>query len=777
MERDFCRGWFFSKKDGRERIVDLPHDAMLEEARTFRCHNGERTGYFPGGKYVYRKEFDLSEEETAGYIALRFGGVYRHAAVWLNGEKLTEQNCGYLEFEVELTPHAKAGRNEVVVTVDNSLEPNSRWYTGSGIYRPVTLVTKPARQIRELWVRTISAFPAAIEVICDAPQAHIEILEDGKIIAEGAPGRLEVPGAKLWSAETPHLYTCRATVGRDVSQVTFGIRKATFSPETGFCVNGKRVLLRGGCIHHDNGILGACAFKDAEERKIRILKECGYNAVRSSHNPCSTELLDACDRLGMYVLDEAFDGWYTPKTHHDSARTFIKDWENILTVMGTRDRTHPSVIAYSIGNEVTEVGQPEGVSQAKAMVELLHQTDPTRPVTCGVNAMLTVWGKMGLGVYKDKEPYVPITLPPENASAPKSGSALFNALSMRLGSLMSAQTAGKQADQALAGISEELDILGLNYGQCRYDKELRQHPGRMLLGTETYISDLPYNWQRVKENPALLGDFCWTAMDYIGEAGIGYWQYPSEKVLPLLAGCGSVDILGCPDVTNGFQRIVWGLRTEPLLAVRPLDHGKEKPLKKAWRFTNAVSCWTWPGQEGKPAVVEVYSASHSVELRLNGKPVSRQLVKRFQTVFHVPYIPGTLEAVALDASGKVISRSILHTGDTPELTLQAEKSVLRANGQDLCYLMIELADRQGIVTPIDSVAVHVDVTGPAILQALGSARRITDETYRSNTHTTYQGRCLAILRAGYESGEAVVSVSADGFKAQQIKLRIESTAD
>lgn len=773
MERDFCRGWRFYKQ-GQEAVpVDLPHDAMLTEQRTARCHNGDKTGYFPGGKYFYEKDFVLTQKEAAGYVALHFGGVYRHAAVLLNGETLAEHLYGYTEFTVELSSKVQAGTNQITVIADNSLEPNSRWYSGSGIYRPVTLITKSQNSIRDLRIKTVSHDPAIIEVICDKKDAVIQILDGERILAEGHVGQIPLPNAKLWSAETPHLYTCRAITSEDVKEIPFGIRSLTISAEKGFCVNGQRVLLRGGCIHHDNGILGACAFADAEERKVRILKECGYNAIRAAHNPCSTELLNACDRLGMYVLDEAYDGWYTPKTHHDVSRTFWQEYRDDLASMVLRDFNHPSVILYSIGNEVTEVGQDKGVALAREMVSLVHQLDSTRPVTCGVNTMLTVWANMGIALYKDTAEYKAVPLSDDQISElPDSGSAKFNALSMQLGKLLNFQTKGKQADRALAGISNELDILGLNYGQRRYDKELRLHPERLLLGTETYIDDLPYNWVRVKENPALLGDFCWTAFDYLGEAGIGHWVYPSEKGLPLLAGCGAIDILGCPDAQNGFQQVVWGLRKQPYMAVHPLNHTDEKPIRRAWRFTNAIDSWTWQGFENRKAVVEVYSSAKFIELRCNGRSISRKPVKNYRAVFRTRYIPGELEAVALDTAGNELGRSILKTGKRPRLQIKAEKTVLRANGQDLCYIMLELKDENGILSPLDDVPVSVQVTGAASLLALGSARRVTEEGYRTNTHTTYRGRCLAVVRAGYEPGAAEIHVTAEGYGQKVITVSV-----
>lgn len=772
MELDFCQGWTFAKEGQLPILVNLPHDAMLTEARTVSCHNGDRTGYFPGGKYIYEKDFTLTREEVQNYAALRFGGVYRHAVVTLNGTPLHSQFYGYTEFTVSLTSAAVEGYNHLTVTVDNSLEPNSRWYTGSGIYRPVTLILRPKDHVGAVRISTVSISPAVIEVTCGDDAASVEILDGRQVIASGRPGKLTIPDAKLWSAEKPYLYVCRVKKGSDQLELPFGIRSLSFSAENGFLVNGERVLLRGGCVHHDNGVLGACAFPDAEERRIRILKRCGYNAIRSAHNPCSTELLDACDRLGMYVLDEAYDGWYTPKTHHDSSRTFRSEYLETLDSMVNKDYNHPSVIMYSIGNEVTEVGQTEGVALAREMTEHLHTLDISRPVTCGINVMLTVWAKMGIELYKDSGNYQPEPLPADAIpKLPKGGSDVFNALAMRLGKFMGRQVKTKQADRALSMISNELDIMGLNYGHYRYDKELRDHPERMILGTETYIDSLPYNWKRVKEHPAVLGDFCWVAMDYLGEAGIGYWAYPSEQGLPLLAGSGAVDILGTPDAENGFQQVVWGLRKEPYLAVRPVGR-QEKPREKTWRFTNAIPCWNWQGHEGAPVTVEVYADAAEVELRCEGKKIGCRRLKEYRAMFHTTYVPGKLEAIAYDVSGQETGRSFLVSGNRPRLSLKAEKTELRANGQDLCYVMIELADEHGILCPMDDVQIQVEVQGGATLQGLGSARCVTQESYLANTHLTYQGRCLAVLRAGTEAGTAQMEVSAVGFGMATVAISI-----
>ena len=384
--------------------------------------------------------------------------------------------------------------------------------------------------------------------------------------------------------------------------------------------------------------------------------------------------------------------------------------------------------------------------------------------------MLTVWGMQGLGIYKDKEPYQPIPLPQKSES--KSGSALFNALSMRLGKLIGKQAAGKKADAALHGISGVLDILGLNYGQSRYRKELLI-PERVLLGTETYISDLPYNWNMVKENPALIGDFCWTAFDYIGEAGIGYWAYPDEKGLPLLAGCCAIDLIGCRDAMNGFQKVVWELEQKPYIAAIPIKKNARRPLKRAWRFTNALPCWTWAGQEGNPIRVEVYAQAARVELWCNDKRLGEKAVRENRAMFRIHYTPGTLRAVALDEKGCAAGESVLHTAQETVLRATPEHTILKGNGQDICFMLIELVGEDGCMIPAEDIPITVTVSGAASLQGLGSARCVSSESYTENVCTLWQGRCLAAVRAGYTAGKAVVTVQVDGYKTQYIELNIE----
>ena len=763
MTIDFNSNWLFIKENGTQKTVTLPHDAMLTEKRYATCRNGIHSGYFPGGKYRYKKEFTIAEEQTDKRIELFFEGVYRNAQVFVNGKKVCENKYGYSEFTADITKAVVAGDNTVEVMVDNSLVPNCRWYSGSGIYRPVWLIISPLNAPRELKVKTLSYSPAVIEVAADEG-ATVKIYYGGELVTQGAAGKFEISNAKLWSAENPELYTCVAEKDGERIETTFGIRKIEWSAKTGLLVNGIVTLLRGGCIHHDNGVLGACTYPDAEERRVRILKEQGFNALRISHNPASRSLLDACDKIGMYVMDEAFDGWYIPKDYHDISRDFYGEYKNVLRGMVEKDFNHPSVIMYSVGNEVTETASEKGIALCKEMRDILHECDDSRPVTCGVNVLLDVYVKHGMGVYKEKGQYErkPL-LEGKKYKDKKAGSAFFNYWAGKLGWLLFKLSKGKTAEKIVKDIAPSVDIMGLNYASSRYDIDAVKYPDRMMVGTETMSADLPYNWERVKKYKQLIGDFVWSAWDYIGETCMG-WTYQSYKGLPLLANQGMIDITGKPLAQMAFLQSVWGLRKKPYIAVQPLNHSGETPSKGAWQFTNAIDSWEWHGYEGKKAVVEVYANAHKISLSLNGKTVGTKKVKNYRTQFKVKYRSGTLEAIAYDINGREISRSQLSSGGKDViLNVSADKKVLYANGSDLCFVEIEFSDKNGMLKPFIEQRVEIQILGnSAVLQGFGSALYKTNEVFNTSYHNSYRGRALAVFRATEKAGKVTVTVSSKG---------------
>ncbi|MCM1538533.1 MAG: DUF4982 domain-containing protein [bacterium] len=749
-------------------LVNLPHDAMLEERRDASCRNGVNSGYFLGGKYIYEKIFEINSEDIGKKIVLHFEGVYQNCMVTVNGRQVGAHKYGYTAFDVDISGVVQAGENHLRVDVDNSLEPNCRWYSGSGIYRPVSLLIDEPDAPKMI---TKSYNPAVIEVIADAD--NVEILDGETVIASGVPGEITIPDAKLWTAETPNLYTCVTRKDGKERRDTFGIRLLQWDAKKGLRVNGQRVLLRGGCIHHDHGVLGACDFYDAEYRRISILKENGFNALRIAHNPASQITLNICDELGMYVMNETFDGWYVPKTYHDYARWFDAEWKNDIAAMVNASFNHPCVIMYSHGNEVSETASKKGADTCRMLTDYIHTLDSSRPVTAGVNVLLNVYTMMGIGVYKDKGEYKPEPLPQKGGyKEKKTGSAFFNAMAGKLGSLMFYMAAGKKGDKACRGAADGLDVLGLNYAASRYDDDAKNYPDRLMVGSETMAADLPYNWERVKKYPQVLGDFVWSAWDYLGEACIGDWTYHSYKGLPLLAGQGMVDITGKPLAAMYFMQVVWGMRKTPFIGVRPLNHADEKPTTGAWQFTNAIDSWTWHGYEGTKAVVEVYADAASVRLELNGKEIGAKPVKKYKAIFKTAYTPGTLTAVALDESGREISRHSLSTaGKKIKLSVMPDKTDLKADGQSLCYLPIEFTDENGELIPYMEQPVTVKVEGAGKLQGLGSALCKTDERYVDDTFNSYRGRLLAVVRTGTEAGTVTVTVTNRDVKSVRIELK------
>ncbi|MBQ1771506.1 MAG: DUF4982 domain-containing protein, partial [Clostridia bacterium] len=694
-------------------------------------------------------------------------GVYRNCTVLINGKEVCRHSYGFTAFDADLSGHVNAGENTVTVRVDNSLQPDCRWYTGSGIYRDVTLIIREQRHIETLRVTTLSVHPAVISVESDADA--IELYDGETLIASGTPGTFTVPDASLWSAESPHLYTCLAKTGTDERSVRFGIRKLEWNAKEGLLVNGTPVLLRGGCIHHDHGVLGACECRESEYRRIRILKENGFNAVRVSHNPASQILLDACDEIGMYVIDEAFDGWYTPKTYHDYSRIFETDWQKDLAAMVRSAYHHPCVVLYSLGNEVTETAEEKGISLCRRMRDFVHSLDDTRPVTAGINVLLDVYAKFGLGVYKDKGEYKAEPLPESQSYREKrSGSAFFNYWAEKLGGLMFYMSKGKTAEKAVSDIAPSLDIVGLNYASSRYDPDAEKYPDRLMLGTETMAADLPYNWERVRRYPQLIGDFVWAAWDYIGETCMG-WYYPSYPGLPLLSGQGMIDITGLPLSQMAFLQVVWGIRKEPYIGVRPLNHAKETPVTGAWQFTNALDSWTWHGYEGVKATVEVYANASAVRLTLNGKPIGTRPVKAYKAIFRVPYAPGTLRAEALDENGTVLSNSELSSGGN-EILLSVRPEKKRVAPGEVFYVPVEFTDKNGNLQPSVEQRVEIKAENASLL-GFGSTLTKTDEVFDQPCHDTYRGRALAVFRVG-QAGTVRIKADSKGYPTATAEVQI-----
>lgn len=761
------------------KAVTLPHDAQILEKRSASVSDGGH-GYFPGGVYTYEKTFTAPADWVNKIVLVEFEGVYKNSTVSLNGKPIGGHKYGYTTFAVELTGLNYGGENTLTVVADNSKLPNSRWYSGSGIYRPVWLYVgeKTGIAYQGIKITTLSVSPAKIKVETGATgDVTVEILDGETVVAaaSGAVCEIEIPNAKLWSDETPHLYTAKVTCGEDTVEEKFGIRKIEWSNK-GLFINGKKTLLRGGCIHHDNGILGAATYDESEWRRVRILKEAGFNALRSSHNPASRALLEACDHYGIYVMDETFDMWYNRKNKFDYGCDFDENWAEDTAAMVNRDYNHPSVIFYSIGNEVAEPAEERGLQAAKAQIELIRSMDTTRPVTCGLNLMILGRAAKGQGIYQDGEMNAEASKKKQKTET-QNASLAFNMIASFVGTGMNKGGNSPKVDAIAAPVINALDIAGYNYGSGRYPLEEKQHPERIIFGSETFPQDIWKNWQQVKRHPYILGDFMWTAWDYLGEAGIGAWSYtggmPFNRPYPwLLAGAGVIDILGTPDASCRYASTVWGLEKAPRIGVKPVNHPGVRPSKSVWRGTNAIESWAWAGCDGNKAEIEVYSDAASVELLLNGKSLGRKKPKELKATFKTTYAPGTLTAVAYDAAGHEISRTNLvsATGKT-QVVIKPEAATAKPG--EIVYVPIEIVGENGVVESNADRKLTVSVTGGKLL-AFGSANPCTEEQYHTGSFTAYHGRALAIVRAG--SAGTVCVTAVDGNEQATAQILIEGEA-
>jgi beta-galactosidase len=783
---DFNQGWKFQKQGANQwQAVDLPHDAMIHDARDPESAGGAAAGFFVGGIYTYEKPFPVPDEWREHCITFEFEGVYRNSKVYLNGQEAGGRPYGYSRFFVQADPSLRFGEeNTIRVVADNAQLPNSRWYSGGGIYRPVHLLVanKTHIEIDGVKVSTLSVKPAKIlvETKTTGGEISVEVLDGDNVISTGSGPSVEltIENARLWSAETPDLYPCRVTLtenGQVVDEVTeqFGIRLVTWDAK-GLYINGERTLLRGGCIHHDCGILGAATFDKAEERRVRILKEAGFNAIRSAHNPTSRALLDACDRYGMYVMDETFDMWYMHKNKHDYAGDFNDWYQADIRSMVEKDFNHPSVILYSIANEVSEPYQERGVQLTREMVDMLHRLDSNRAVTAGLNLMIMNQASKGRGIYREGGGGDQKPAKKKQKKQQASGSLFFNLLASFVGTQVNNMANSAAADRVTSPCLDALDIAGYNYASGRYAREGQKHPDRLIIGSETFSQDIAKNWEMVKKYPYLAGDFMWTSWDYLGEAGMGAWGYDGAsgfmKPYPyLIAGCGAVDILGNIGAQAKYAAVVWGLEKKPYVGVRPVNHPGIRVSKAIWRGTNAIDSWAWKNCAGNKAEIEVYADAHAVELFLNGKLLGKKKLKAFKATYQTRYAPGSLKVVAYDAAGSPISENelISATGKT-RIALKPEETTIRTG--EIVYVSIDLVGENGVVECNADRPLAVDVEGGALL-GFGSANPCTEERFDAGCYTTYYGRSLAVVRADRE-GELVIRAAADGLDPVENKIRV-----
>ena len=790
----FTDDWEFRRATtpGTE-LVRLPHDAMIGETRTPEGGTEGHGGFFPGGRYTYAKSWQVPADADDRHYSLFFEGIQGNARILVNGKEAGYYDSYYREFSVPLTGFTPGENVMIEVDVDNSSVPNSRWYTGSGIYRPVWLESAGTSRIAPDGIAITTTALAGADAHVDvavvvegAPQrgarVAVEFRRNGQFVAgneqaladeSAARFSLVIPQAQLWSADAPNLYDVTVTLdgeGECLDELTVrtGLRTIEIDAQRGLRINGEQVVLRGAAVHHDNGILGAATLDAAEFRRARLLKQAGYNAIRSAHNPLSRAFLDACDELGLYVMDELTDVWFGKKTLHDESADFQRRWRQDAASMIAKDRNRPSVIMYSIGNEIAEVGWTKGVDMAREIHEFLRTNDPSRPTTVASNPLLVMMaGKEPAATQPDKPA-------PERKPAT---STAANMMTAKLGKMMVLASLLPAADKATKNVFDVVDIAGYNYAYASYPGARKKYPNRVIVGTESMPGDLPAIWKRVTSVPGVIGDFNWTGWDYLGEVGLGYWSYGNEiggvsKPYPgILAGSGVFDITGQPaGAMLLLAQAVWGITTNPGIAVRPLDQAGRRANKTPWLSSDAITSWSWGSLRGT-AEIEVYSAADHVELFLNGRSLGRKKAgqrKGFVAKYRVPYEPGELTAVSYRSSQET-GRSTLRTATAPDLAIRAEEDAL-TGADGVAHVWIEVADALGTVDATAHDPITVDVTGPAHLAALGSAQPITEESFTDNTHPLYRGRALAILRGTNQPGDVTITVRSERHGTRTLTL-------
>lgn len=733
--------------DSKWRIVNLPHDWSIEHSIDEKALSGNDGGYRVAGIAWYRKELMVPAALKEEKVYLYFEGVYMNSSIYVNGQLIGGHPYGYTSFFCDATSAIIPGKKNVVaVRVDNSQQKNCRWYSGSGIYRHVWLIHTPKVHIENWGVAVhtpqVSASQATVQVktmlnnetsvdkevkvtvkVADAEDAVSTVIIPARGKKEVIQ-KLEVSHPKLWDINAPNLYDAHISILDndkiiDTYSQSFGIRTIHYSVK-GFFLNGRKLDLNGGCVHHDNGILGAAAFDRAEFRKVQMMKSAGFNALRTSHNLPSEAFLEACDRLGMLVIDEAFDGWRESKTPHDYASLFDKYWQQDIEGMVLRDLNHPSIIAWSIGNEVIERKKIEVVTTAHKLASKIREYD-NRPITSALAAWDSAW-----------EIYDPL--------------------------------------------AAELDITGYNYMIHKHAEDHQRVPDRVMWQTESYAKDTYQNWSLVHDFDYIIGDFIWTGIDYLGESGIGRWWYdgdvPGEHYeRPLYpwhaAYCGDIDLTGWRKPISHYRNLLYNDTEKLYMAVREPDGYYGKIRTGLWTAYPTWESWNWPGHEGKNIEVEVYSKYPIVRLYLDDKLVGEKVVGReteMKAVFSLPFKPGTLKVEGVK-NGVVKDAKMLSSASEPvAIRTKVENREMKADGTDLSFVQIEIVDREGRVCPNASVELEAIVTGSGVLAALGNADIKDPDTYADQIHKSWKGRALAVVRSTKKAGKVKLTIKSKGLK-------------
>jgi beta-galactosidase len=743
------------------RTLDLPHDWSIEGQIQPKNPTGNAGGFFPAGIGWYRKTFKAPVEWKGKNISIYFEGVYMNSEVFINGKSLGVYPYGYSSFSYDLTPYLEFGKENLIsVRVDNSQHLNSRWYSGSGIYRHVWLnVTNPVHVVQwGIGISTpeVSSKKATVQVKTlvknetTSPQSVVvetRLFDKNSKKAGSGQVKIELPvnGKKevvqtinvssplLWTPETPDLYQAQVQVIKDKkvlddTKTGFGIRSIKFTAENGFQLNGKTMKINGGCVHHDNGCLGAAAFDRAEERKIELLKAAGFNAVRTSHNPPSEAFLNACDRLGLLVMDESFDCWKVGKNKNDYSKYFNEWWQRDLDAMVLRDRNHPSIVMWSIGNEIPERKEPQAVETAKMLIGAIKKIDDTRPVTSAIVGWGDDW-------------------------------AVFDPL------------------------FAAHDVAGYNYHLNSAPDDHKRIPSRVIVQTESYPRDAFANWKLVQENNCVIGDFVWTSMDYLGESSIGRWYYSGDvpgqhwenDFFPWHgAYCGDIDLIGWRKPISHYRSMLYNSGEKIYMAVREPEPFPLEIKETWWSVWPTWESWTWPGFEGKTVQVEVYSKYPKVRLYLDNKLIGEQattIEQQFKATFPVPYSTGLLKAVGVENDKEMESTMLQTSGEAAKIKLTADRKEITANGQDLSFVTVEIIDKDGNHQPNATNRLNFKIEGQGTIAGVDNADIKDTDLYVANNRKAWKGRALVVIKSNRNAGDIKLTVNSPGLAEATLNVR------
>ena len=781
---NFNKGWTFCLNDGKDwsaglniqngNIIDLPFDFSIIQERKADAPSGASGGFFQGGVGKYSKSFKAKKGKKYFFMC---DGSFGITDVFINSNQAYTNTYGYNSFYVDLTEYLRYDKeNEFLIRVNNKALPNARWYAGSGIYRDVFLCECDASCFHPFgpFVTTESVFgdtaymSCEISVLSDKKAEGVvdfEVYEDGKrtpcatfskyIVLDVGENKVyakfQIENAKLWDIDTPNMYKIKAKLStsdsKDEDEGYFGVRIINIDTKRGFILNGKSIKLRGGCIHHDQGALGTAVYPETEYRRVARLKEAGFNSVRLSHNPQSKYLYDACDRLGMLVIDELYDYWTEGKKEDDSHPYFKDNWEKWTDLIVRKNRSHPSIVMWSTGNEIPQkTGRGGGYYIATKIANKIRSLDTSRPIT---HALCSLWD--------NKEEY-------ELEKAEND----FSADKLDCFARRTAITA------------DTTDIVGYNYLEYRFEKDLIRFPNRLFINTETFPINAYTTIKQLLCEPRIVGDYVWTAWDYFGETGIGHVEYNEKRgdfalSYPYhIAYCGDIDILGERRPQSYYREIAWELRKAPYIAVRHPKLFNTPYFISGWGFYECDETWCFDGYEGQKAQVYVFADCDEVVLEVNGKEVGRKArTENGVYEFDVEYQRGKILARAIKDGKEIGTHEIVSEGKAEKISLVKEESYIPKHAPkpscEIIYVDARITDKDGKICTQANNEITYEAEGADIL-GVASGELTTEEMYTSRVHRVYNGKALIVLKKHEGTKSATLKASTNGLISAEITI-------